>query len=117
MNLSESKFVYNGGDGWNAATLIQHVKEKGLKPFDLPLIALDIGVMPFSISNVWDVAYHMKRVMNTSLKNPIIMNDTGYIIDGWHRLVKALLLEKETIKAVRFDDNPPFDFQGGNTEN
>ncbi len=33
----------------------------------------------------------MKRVLNTDLNYPIILNEEGFIMDGWHRVTKALL--------------------------
>ena len=54
----------------------------------------------------------MKRVLNTDLNYPIILNEEGFIMDGWHRVTKALLEGRETIKAVRFEKTPPPDMQG-----
>ncbi len=108
-SFKESNFKFSDGSGWKATTLVEYAKD--LEPFDLQLKALDISVKPFCIEDIRAVCLHMKRVELTNLEYPIIMDETGYIIDGWHRVVKALLAELETIKAVRFDEDPPFDFQ------
>jgi len=48
---------------WLATTLLQACKDQGLKPFDLPLAGIDIGVMPWSGLNTIDgIAFHFKRV-------------------------------------------------------
>jgi hypothetical protein len=52
----------------------------------------------------------VKRVQDTSLDYPIIMDRDGFIMDGWHRVVKALVEGRETIKAVRFDETPSPEF-------
>lgn len=44
-------------------------------------------------------------------KLPIILDDLGYITDGWHRVAKAILEGKETIKAVRIQNMPAPDGQ------
>jgi len=38
---------------------------------------------------------------------PIILDEDGELMDGRHRIMKALLIGLETVKAVRFDQNPP----------
>jgi ParB-like chromosome segregation protein Spo0J len=49
---------------------------------------------------------HMHAVKNADLKYPIILDEDGEIMDGRHRIMKALYLGVESIKAVRFDANP-----------
>jgi hypothetical protein len=34
-------------------------------------------------------------------------------MDGWHRITRALVEGRATIKAVRFDETPPCDFVEG----
>lgn len=53
-----------------------------------------------------EVASEMKRIMKADLNYPIILDEDGEIIDGRHRVIKALYLGHKTIKAVRFDTNP-----------
>ena len=40
------------------------------------------------------------------LKYPIILDDTGFICDGWHRLLKSIVEGKDTIKAIRLKVMP-----------
>lgn len=49
---------------------------------------------------------HMKAVEAANLDFPIILDEDGCLMDGRHRLMKAMMLGHETIKAVRFDENP-----------
>ena len=53
-----------------------------------------------------EMVMHMKAVQDANLRYPIILDEDGEIMDGRHRIMKALLLGKKTIKAVRFDENP-----------
>ena len=55
-------------------------------------------------------AEHMKLVQSTDLKHPIILCSGGRLMDGMHRLVKALLEERETILAVKFERTPEPDY-------
>ncbi len=47
----------------------------------------------------------MKLVQETDLKYPIILSNTGRVMDGMHRVIKAILLGQETIKAVQFKED------------
>ena len=40
----------------------------------------------------------------------ITVNYNGWIMDGWHRVCKATIQKKKTIKAVRFKTEPIPDF-------
>ena len=51
------------------------------------------------------IAEHMKLVQETDLKYPIILSNTGRVMDGMHRVIKAILLGHETIKAVQFKED------------
>jgi len=53
-----------------------------------------------------DMVMHMNAINNADLDKPIILDEDGELMDGRHRLMKSMLLGKETIKAVRFDENP-----------
>ena len=49
---------------------------------------------------------HVKQILKVNIDYPIILDEDGEIMDGRHRIMKAILEGKETIKAVRFDENP-----------
>ena len=48
------------------------------------------------------VAEHMKLVQETHLNYLIILSKNGRVMDGMHRVIKALLLGHKTIRAVQF---------------
>ena len=105
LKLSENTYnVY--GNSYDVPTLIQFAKEKGYKPFDMPLVSIYIGSEPFRITDFAQFLYHIKRVDNVSLEYPILIDDHGYICDGWHRVAKAFLEGKKTIKAIRLLEMP-----------
>lgn len=92
---------------WSASNLIQWCKEKEYPIFDLPLAGIDLSYSPrTSLSNVKQIANHFKRVQLANLDYPVILDDHGYIADGWHRIVKALVDGKSTIKAIRIQEMP-----------
>lgn len=59
---------------------------------EIPLCAIPTGSKVWEpIQSAHQLARHMKRVLNTDLNYPIILNEEGFIMDGWHRVTKALL--------------------------
>ena len=53
-----------------------------------------------------ELAGHMVAVQEADLSCPIILDEDGEIMDGRHRLMKAIIDGEKTIKAVRFTENP-----------
>jgi len=45
---------------------------------------------------------HVRFIEAADLSFPIILSSDGRVMDGMHRVVKAVLLGRETIEAVRF---------------
>ena len=52
------------------------------------------------------IALHAKLINETDLKHPIILSQDGRVMDGMHRVCKALIEGKGTILAVRFEVDP-----------
>lgn len=111
IDVKDSNFRWNNGSGWKAETLIQYAKEQKLKPFKLYFSNINIGFSPFKIDDLYDFISHCQRVNNTNLKYPVILSETGLILDGWHRVAKAILMGKKYIYAVRFIINPEMDLE------
>ena len=99
FSYETSNFVW-GEYKYRVIDLIESSKD--LPEFDLPLQGVDLSSFPWGReNNVNDFIYHMNRVQNANLDYPIILDHTGYICDGWHRVVKAILEGRESIKAKR----------------
>lgn len=58
------------------------------------------------------VAEHAKLINETSLGHPIIIDPEGRVMDGMHRVCKALIGGLKTIKAVKLLAMPEPDFVG-----
>ena len=81
-----------------------------LIPFDLPIEnikELDYDCWFGSIEpTMREVAKHSKRIQEADLSYPIILNDDGSLMDGGHRICKALMEGQSSIQAVQFDVMP-----------
>lgn len=106
QGLAENTYTCDGSK-WASANLVQYCKEKHYPIFDLPLAGIDLGLLPWSdLGSVKNIAKHVKRILHTDLKHPVILDDNGYIADGWHRIVKALVLGETSVKAIRIQEMP-----------
>lgn len=102
--------TYQDGDKvWIVTNIIARAKD--LAPFDLPLAAIYSGseVWP-AVGSAYGIAHHVRRALDVDTNHPIIMCQQGFIMDGWHRVLRALIEGKTTIKAVRFVETPPYDY-------
>ena len=92
-----------GNKVWSVARLIHLSKD--LIPFDLPIQHLCIN-LNYNEMTMRDLIGHIKSVLDSDLEYPIIMDEDGEIMDGNHRIMKAIIEEKESIKVVRFIKTP-----------
>ena len=82
-----------------------------LEAFDLDIKSMNLSyARPNNEDSLKSFVAHMKSVMDADLGYPILLNEDGAIIDGRHRLCKALYLGLDTIKAKRFksDDDASY---------
>lgn len=90
---------------YDASSLIQATREQKCEVFEIPLAAIDLKMAPWSIEDIDSFLYHANRAMKADEKYPIILDWNGVICDGWHRICKALLDGKRTIKALRLKES------------
>jgi len=82
-----------------------------LEPFDYVVADFDgfdedhwyCGVNTPTIRSVLE---HAQRMRKADLDQPIILSDTGLVMDGIHRICKAHLEGRATVRAVRFAVTP-----------
>lgn len=93
-----------GRHTWSVARLIQLSAE--LNVMDVPLDHMCV-YHRYEKLTLREMVMHMKAVNDADLNMPIILDEDGELMDGRHRIMKAMLTGAKTIKAVRFDENPP----------
>lgn len=92
-----------GKSHWSVLRLFELSKD--LKVMNIPLDHLNVSDY-YQELNLRAMVTHMNAVNEADLDYPIILDEDGEILDGRHRIMKALLIGAKTIKAVRFDVNP-----------
>jgi hypothetical protein len=56
------------------------------------------------------VLEHTRAIHEADLRYPIILSADGGVMDGMHRVAKAVLLGLDTIDAVQFEQDPEPDY-------
>lgn len=108
MLPGENAFT-SGNERWDLSTLIE--ASEGLPTFELNLMSLNLEAMPWRFErwNYDSFLFHYKRCEEVDRSYPIIVGPTGYILDGWHRIAKAIMNGDETISAIRLKVMPTAD--------
>jgi hypothetical protein len=63
-----------------------------------------------------EVAEHARLIEECDLAFPIILSSDGRVMDGMHRVLKALIVGVTHLRAVRFTDDPEPDYVGVSPE-
>lgn len=58
------------------------------------------------------IVEHARLIDAVDLSFPVILSSEGRVMDGMHRVAKAVLLGHTTIEAVQFANDPEPDFVG-----
>ena len=104
-NWQSGDCTFNGVDGVLDVTRLWYLS-KDLKVKSAPVDVIRTDEWTYWCANLKDFLGHMKQVLEANLDYPIILSDEGIIMDGRHRLAKAIWLKHKTIKYVRFDVTP-----------
>jgi hypothetical protein len=101
----------NGLDAWDVDRLIE--LSHGLPLKEVPIDAIWELDTPYWSQplTVRDVAEHVRLVQAVDLAYPIILGVDGRVMDGMHRVARALLEGRTTVSAVQFDLHPDPDFR------
>jgi hypothetical protein len=105
----------HGLDAWDVDRLIQLSRDLPVR--DLPLDAITEIDSDYWFSygpivpTVRRVVEHMRLTNEADPSVPIILAANGRVMDGMHRVARAILDGSSTISAVRFDTDPDPDYR------
>ena len=98
------QFSRIGRHSWSVSRL--HELSRNFPRFLVPLDHLCVWYK-YSNLTLRGFVMHMRAVQTADLSYPIILDEDGELMDGRHRLMRAMLEGQPAILAVRFDENPP----------
>lgn len=97
--------TYMGDDWWYIKNLIN---EEGVE-YDMDLASIDLSVEPWQLNTVADFIGHSLDIREADDRYPILVTPLGWVMNGWHRIAKAILVGESTIKAKRLKCMPKAD--------
>ncbi|HVB06500.1 MAG TPA: hypothetical protein VNF07_09690 [Acidimicrobiales bacterium] len=63
-----------------------------------------------------EIVEHLVLVQSAELAYPVILGADGRVMDGMHRIARALVEGRSHVAAVRFPADPPPDHVGRSPE-
>ena len=103
-------FVHKDGRVWSVESLIKASENLDVIEFDLSTVSLDDpNFIIWDFTRVHDVIVHYKRIRDADLSIPIILRSDGVVMNGRHRIIKALADGIKTLPAKRFINDPESD--------
>ena len=108
IDFSDNACSLPSGEGWLVSDLIARLKDNPHYEYELDTWSLNLNITPWGEHlTMYDLANHYKTCVKADLKYPVIMSEEGVVLDGWHRLLKAIIIGQRYVKVVRFKINPP----------
>ena len=96
---------------WDVDRLVRLTRDFPRK--HIPLHTIPELDQPWPSAPTWrDVIAHLQLIEAADLTHPIILSASGEIMDGRHRVAKAVLLGLRDIDAVQFGEDPEPDYVG-----
>jgi hypothetical protein len=106
-----------GLDAWDIDRLIRLSR-------DLPITDVDVSTLGEVDTVYWfdetetptvrRVVEHLRLINEVDMGYPIILGPDGRVMDGMHRIARALLEGRTSIRAVRFEHVPEPDYRDCN---
>jgi hypothetical protein len=105
----------DGLDAWDVDRLIAMTRDLPVRDIPLGSIAEVDSAYWFNGSSgsatVRAIVAHMRLVQATDLGYPIILGVDGRVMDGMHRVARAMLEGRPSIRAVQFEVHPEPDYR------
>lgn len=106
---------HGGLDAWDVDRLIELSAE-------LPIREVTVSGIPdvdtvywfddeLELPTVRKVVEHFRLVQQVDLSYPIVLGEDGRVMDGMHRIARALLDGRATLPAVQFETHPEPDYR------
>ncbi len=114
MEISNHKrygrYIDAEGHVWIHTHLIWNARELEIVQMPIDELQLEMQLL-WKMENIRDFIVHMEKVNNADLNYPIIVSAEGHVMDGMHRIVKAILRGNKSVRGVKFPVTPPPDYK------
>lgn len=99
----------SGLDAWAVDRLVELSRDFPIADVDISTIGDVDAVYWFDETETPTVRWvveHIRLIEEVDVEYPIILGPDGQVMDGMHRIARALLEGRATIRAVRFEHLP-----------
>lgn len=118
MKLRKQYHFRQGPDGlraWDVHRLLERARDLPVR--EVPLASIDEIDEPYWFASgepptCRAVADHARLIAQADLDFPILLSADGRVMDGMHRVARALILQRATVAARQFATDPPPDHVG-----
>lgn len=103
----KTQLIWEWENQMNVSSLISKV-ERGYyktRKVKININVYDLSNSSFHCPDLLEFLTHYKLVENANLDYPVIVNNQWIVIDGRHRICKAILLWKKSIKWIQIMDS------------
>lgn len=105
----------DGLDAWDVDRLIEltaGLPEEEVRLEDIPEIDSVYWFDQWELPTVGNVVEHFRLLQEVNLTYPVILGPENRVMDGMHRIGRAPLEGRTTIRAVRLPELPMPDYRG-----
>lgn len=113
------QYHFRAGPGglraWDIHRLIELARDLPVREVPLAAIAEIVEAYWFGHGKqptIRSVADHARLIAEADLAFPILLSADGRVMDGMHRVARALILQRATVPARQFATDPPPDHVG-----
>lgn len=101
----EKQFYHYKGKKWRVKDL--YLAASSIEPYYVPVEELGEKTWKaFEQKTRKEVARHVKLILAADIESPILLSSEGRVMDGNHRIAKAVLMGEKHILAKRFSIDP-----------
>lgn len=99
--------VWQDDNKISIGSLMNNIENKyyQTKQVEIDLSVISLDKYWFKVDDLFDFIVHYKLVQNANLDYPVIVNQKGTIIDGRHRLCKAIIEGQKKLKGIMIIDS------------
>ena len=99
-------FIDEKGRIYKTESLIEASKDLPVEDYEINSEIILEQLPHWQLNTFRDYLAHYKRVSDADLLRPLILRSDAYVMDGWHRIIKALYQDLKILPAKKFITDP-----------
>jgi len=109
--MAKGCFIDNKGNIFNSDSLHKAAEHIPVTTYHINTEKILEEMIMWKLKSFHDFLVHFERVAGADLATPLILRSDGYVMDGWHRIIKAIHEGITELPAKKFIEDPEPDFK------